>query len=53
MNDPNDTHINTTESKICGKPVTIKPHISNTTPSANATTSENNTSQSIVPSLVP
>jgi cell division protein FtsN len=29
--------VNTTESKICGIPVTVKPHLSNTT-SANTTT---------------
>jgi FlaG/FlaF family flagellin (archaellin) len=51
---PNDVHINTTESKICGKPVTIKPHTSNTTSTANTTTtSENTTSPSILPLLVP
>jgi hypothetical protein len=43
--------VNTTESHICGIPKTVKPHISNTTSSTNATTtSENNT---ILPSIVP
>ena len=50
--DPNDTHVNATESRICGKPVTP----SGSTASANATTSssQNNTSQStILPSFIP
>ena len=50
--DPNDTHVNATESRICGKPITP----SGSTANANATTlsSENNTSQStILPSFIP
>jgi hypothetical protein len=39
--DPSDTHINTTESKICGKPVT---------PSSNSTSSENATTGAEAPS---
>jgi cell division protein FtsN len=39
--------VNTTESKICGIPVTVKPHLSNTT-SANTTT---DLGPSAVPSL--
>ncbi len=49
--DPNDTHVNATESRICGKPITP----SGSTANANATSSsENNTSQStILPSFIP
>jgi hypothetical protein len=39
---PNDTHINTTESRICGKPIT-----------PSGTSSANNTSSSILPSVIP
>ncbi|HZA06206.1 MAG TPA: hypothetical protein VE619_00760 [Nitrososphaeraceae archaeon] len=66
---PSDKTINSTESRICGVPVTVKPHVSssNTTSAlptrrpttsatraaANTTTSENNTSPSIIPSIIP
>ena len=41
--------VNTTESKICGIPVTIKPHPSNTT-SAGTETSSGSLAPSVVPS---
>jgi hypothetical protein len=46
MCDPNDKFVNTTESRICGIPKTPAS-------SANATTSENNTSSTISPSVIP
>jgi hypothetical protein len=39
--------VNTTESKICGIPVTVKPHLSNTTSAANMTTGP------VAPSVAP
>src|SRR5919198_1623900 len=44
--------VNTTESKICGIPKTVKPHLSNMTSAAaaNTTSSENTTAESIAPS---
>jgi FlaG/FlaF family flagellin (archaellin) len=49
--DPNDTHVNATESRICGKPVTA----SGSSANATTTSSENNStsSPSILPLLVP
>jgi hypothetical protein len=43
---PSDKSINTTESKICGVPVTVKPHLnsSNMTTGAQASSTPDNSS---------
>jgi len=50
--------VNTTESKICGIPVTLKPHLSNSTTAANTTAAGTESpppspDASIAPSAVP
>ena len=45
--------VNTTESKICGIPVTVKVAKRSTAASTATTSSENNTSSSILPLIVP
>jgi hypothetical protein len=51
-NNPKLKVVNTTESKICGIPVTIKPRTNMTTP-ANTTASANTTTGTEAPSVVP
>jgi hypothetical protein len=43
MCNPNDKSVNTTESKICGIPVTVKPHSSNMTTGAQVQPSSTST----------
>src|SRR5689334_11491235 len=43
---PNDKSVNTTESKICGIPITVQPHSSNMTTGAQVQPSSTSTSPS-------
>ena len=52
-NNPKLKVVNTTESKLCGIPVTVKPHLSNTTSAANNTTTTGAPSGSLAPSSTP
>ena len=49
-NNPKLKVVNTTESKICGIPVTVKPHLSNATSAANTTTRTGTEAPGAVPS---
>ena len=50
MCNPNDKSVNTTESKMCGIPVTVKPHSSNMTTGAQVQPSSTSTASLSPPS---